>query len=637
MTKTKRLALNIGLVNFLLPVLLGGFIREVIVSLFNPFVTMGFMERAAFGIKPVILSATALFSLICLTLIYHILKPLFQFLNKGLNEKQARKSVLLIPWLLILFHIVIWIIATFAIYAFVFHWKSPGGVGFLTSLFNSVSFGFPTGLMSAMAMNALLIEAKRELGMTEIREGERNIYLRWKNHLLILSLLILTGNYAVYCITFYMTSPFIPPSMANPAVSFSILMLFFSLLFFLMNRFSLYEDRMQEKLMENRLDELNGEGGNLQTRIILMNFDNLGRICHRFNRFLNILTELIREIGRAGNDLEESGTRLTTGIGEALASMEKLNESFLSMEKHFALQAEQVARTRENTGSIEKSTEQLGIQLQQQSVVINQSSAAIEEMISNLTSITGNLKKNSKLFQILNDLSDEGQSRMNGVMGSIGEFQGLTAKLTDANNLIAGIAARTNLLAMNAAIEAAHAGEAGRGFAVVAEEIRKLAENSTLRSKDVSVTLKDTGNLMGRIAGDVENTGDSFEQLRKKLEMTGQLQQQIMTAMEEQEMGGRVVLSGLAGMKEQTMEVDRSAGEVRNNTRSIIKSMEELTRYSQDLATILDDVRKGTERIQTSVENIGGLDHINRKNITTISTKIKRFKTEEPVKNLRNP
>ena len=628
MIKTKRLALNIGLVNFFLPVLLGGFIREIIVSLFNPFVTMGFMERVAFGIKPVILSATALFSLICLALIFQILRPLFQFLNKGIREDRARKSVLAIPWLLINFHIVIWIIATFAIYAFVFHWNSPGGVGFLTSLFNSVSFGFLTGLMSAMAMNALLIEAKRELGMTGIKEGERNIYLRWKSHLLILSLLILTGNYSVYGITFYMSSPSIPPSMGNPAISFFLLMLFFSLLFFLMNRFSLYEDRMQERLMENRLDELNEEGGNLQKRIILMNFDNLGRICHRFNRFLDILAELIREVGRAEKDLEESGTRLTMGIKDALASMEMLHESFLSMENHFRLQAEQVARTRENTGAIEKSTEQLDIQLQQQSVVVNQSSAAIEEMISNLTSITGNLKKNSELFFNLNELSDEGQSRMNGVMASIGDFRGLTAKLTEANNLIAGIAARTNLLAMNAAIEAAHAGEAGRGFAVVAEEIRKLAENSTLRSKDVSVTLKETGNLMGRIAGDVENTEDSFEQLREKLAMTGQLQQQIMTAMEEQEMGGRVVLSGLAGMKEQTREVDRSAGEVKNNTRSIIKSMEELTRYSQDLETILGDVREGTDRIHTSVDNIGDLDHINRKNIATIGTKINRFKTE---------
>ncbi len=629
MKNTAQLKIKIALINFFLPVLLGGLAREIIVSLFNPYVTLSFSERLLFGFKPVILGASCAFSITLILIIFLLLRPLFLYLDGGKGEeKSARKSMLSIPWLLIFFHIIIWIFATTLIYALIFHWNSPGGTGYFTSLVNSTAFGFLTGLMSAMAMNAVLIGPKRELNMTDIREGETNSYLKWKNHLLILALLGIAAAYGAYGAIFYAKATEIPPALSHPGLSLFLLMLFFALLFFIMNSFSLFEDRMQQKLMEERLLELNRAGGDLGERIVLMNFDHLGRISHLFNQFLDILTELVRDVGLSGGDLENSGEELARSIGAAVEKSTLLEEAFRRMEEHFSRQNEQVEKTRDHTRTIDGSTEQLDGKLQHQGTIINESAAAVEQMIGNLAALTGHLRRNRELFENLNSLSREGKERMDGMTESIESVRLQEKQLSEANSLIAGIAARTNLLAMNAAIEAAHAGSAGRGFAVVADEIRKLAESSTLRSKDVSRTLKETEDLISRVVGDVESTGDSFDRLREMLDQADRLQQELMNSMEEQDAGGREVLAGLSAMTEHTHEVNLSAREVRENSRSIGENMEELSRYSRELEILLDNVKNGTSHIKSSLERIGELGSVNRKNIGNITGKIARFKVQ---------
>ncbi|MDA3851944.1 MAG: methyl-accepting chemotaxis protein [Spirochaetaceae bacterium] len=621
-----KIKVQLCLVNILVPIFIGAIFREVIVAIFNPHVDMDFAQRLAFAFKPVILGAASFFALVILFFVLLMLKPLWNFLQNGTQEDRARRAVVFIPWVVILTHVIIWIVAVTAMYALIFKWNSPGGTSYLTSLANSVSTAFLTGLISAMAMNAILLPAKRQLNITEVKSGEVDYFLRWKSNLFVLAIILNMGVFGAYLADFYLSCSNIPLILGSPGGSSLILFGGFGIIFWVMNSISLYEDRRQQKLVKQRLTDLNAAGGDLSKRITLINFDNLGHISHLINQFLSTLAGMIGDIRKAEIQLNDTGDELQKSIVEVEQAMSQSTKAFGEMEMQFKQQRGLVTESMGRVDHISSSMAELDQRILEQANIIEQSSAAVEEMIGNFSSSTGNIKKNSSLFSTLGQLSSQGKNKMDRVVNSIEEVRHQSQQLEEANSLIAGIASQTNLLAMNAAIEAAHAGDAGRGFAVVSDEIRKLAEDSSSRSKEVSELLKNTESLIAQVVEEVGGTKEAFDQLRGQLDSTSEVQQELMQSMEEQEVGGREVLKGLSLMKEQSHQVQDTAGQVKDNCQGIHRTMDELQQYSLNFSSIMELVIKDSGFISQGVTKMRQLGQDNESNIKDIEGQLGRFR-----------
>ena len=204
----------------------------------------------------------------------------------------------------------------------------------------------------------------------------------------------------------------------------------------------------------------------------------------------------------------------------------------------------------------QKMAKQLDGYVQRQAAAVSQSSASIEEMIANTDSVTKTLSKNAQNVKALEQASEEGHTGLNEVVADTQEIVRESESLLEINAVMANIASQTNLLSMNAAIEAAHAGDSGRGFAVVADEIRKLAESSSSQSKTISAALKKIKGSIDKITKSTGNVLNKFKAIDDGIKTVAEQENNILKAMEEQGQGSKEMLEAIGEVNKITLQVE---------------------------------------------------------------------------------
>jgi len=246
---------------------------------------------------------------------------------------------------------------------------------------------------------------------------------------------------------------------------------------------------------------------------------------------------------------EEIVNRITIdGKPHTIAYSRDLREFYREREKERILQ-----------GKIQDMMEQLNEHVEQQASSVTASSAATEEMIANIQSVTDTLSKNSQSVKELQDASVAGHTGLSEVASNIQGIARESESLLEINSVMQNIASQTNLLSMNAAIEAAHAGESGRGFAVVADEIRKLAESSSQQSKTIGGVLKGIKGSIDKITRSTDAVLSKFNAIENGVKVVAMQEDSILHAMEEQGQGSKQILQAVSTVNEITHKVKEDA------------------------------------------------------------------------------
>jgi methyl-accepting chemotaxis protein len=382
------------------------------------------------------------------------------------------------------------------------------------------------------------------------------------------------------------------------------------------------------KSVLHMLKDISDGEGDLTQKIEVKTKDEIGEIAKYFNLTFDKIRTLVALVKQQSLTLQNVGEDLSSNMTETAAAINEITANIQSIRNQAVNQSASVTETSATMEQITKGIENLNRLIEDQSANVTESSSAIEQMMANIGSVTKTLVKNTENIKNLTDSSESGRSGLDKIAHDILEVAKDSEGLLEISQVIQNIASQTNLLSMNAAIEAAHAGESGKGFAVVADEIRKLAETSGNQAKTVSTVLKRIKDSIEGITTSTQDVLDKFDTIQTEVNTVAEQESGIRRAMEEQTTGSQQVLEAISILNDITQKVQSNSQEMLTGSQQVSEEASNMNTITQEITNGMGEMATGAEQITVAVNKVNELSNENKESIESLMKEVEKFKVE---------
>lgn len=406
-------------------------------------------------------------------------------------------------------------------------------------------------------------------------------------------------------------------------VELAVILAVLLIIFFLSSRLS-----APIKEASDAMKNISEGDGDLTSRLHLKGSSEIMQLADYFNKTIEKIQYTILNICENSRQIQEIGSNLSSNMTETATTINQISTNIASVKGQAMTQAASVSETSATMEEIIHTIKNLNGSIEIQARSVASSSSVIEKMVENIVSITKSIEKANEATDSLDIATDEGKAAVgfsNDIVKQILEESG---SLIEASNVIQSIASQTNLLAMNAAIEAAHAGESGKGFAVVADEIRKLAEESSVQGKTITSALKRLGSEIVELNAKSAAVSEKFDVIANLSVAVKDSENTLGAAMREQENGSREVLEAIRSINAVTSEVKEGSAEMLRGGEQVAQEMRKLDDLTRIVSERMNEMATGAVQINNAIQEVNEMTRYNKQAVENLNTEVGKFKAE---------
>ena len=334
----------------------------------------------------------------------------------------------------------------------------------------------------------------------------------------------------------------------------------------------------------------------------------------------------IKSIAKDTGIMRDMTETLASNMEETASAVNEINDNIDEVRQQALAQNSSVTEATVTIEQINNKLNRLAVGIETQAEHITQSFDSITHIAENIACITQTLEQNNEFIKTVHGKTQDGKEDAQTSNSVIAQIAEKSEALLEASQMIQNIASQTNLLAMNAAIEAAHAGESGKGFAVVADEIRKLAEESNTQGKHIGIVIRESTEIIGRLTAVGMATEKAFTEVTDFISKIAEKEDSIVSLMHEQDANGRQVLAAMKKINDVTEDIRSGSAEMIEGSTQIGGEMRDLAEITRKTTDRIREIASGAVQINTAIQDIRVISQNSKSSIESLANEISKFK-----------